>query len=76
MESNLREARKEQIQNKEHFLVVQAARDRAEFERVLKLVLFLYFVAIRYNVNSIQFQKRFPFRLIAFNIYEDLIFRS
>lgn len=35
MENNLREARKEQIQNKEHFLAVQAARDRAEFERVL-----------------------------------------
>jgi len=35
MESHLREARKEQIQNKEHFFAVQAARDRAEFERVL-----------------------------------------
>jgi len=35
MECHLREARKEQIQNKEHFFAVQAARDRAEFERVL-----------------------------------------
>ena len=32
----LREARKDQVRNKEHFLAVQAARDRAEFERVLK----------------------------------------
>ena len=36
MESHLREARKEQIQNKEHFFAVQATKDRAEFERVLK----------------------------------------
>ncbi|XP_068732086.1 cilia- and flagella-associated protein 45-like [Montipora capricornis] len=35
-EQMLREARKDQVRNKEHFLAVQAARDRAEFERVLK----------------------------------------
>ena len=32
----LKNARQEQINNKEHFLAVQAARDRAEFERVLR----------------------------------------
>lgn len=32
----LRAAREVQVKNKEHFLAVQAARDRAEFERVLK----------------------------------------
>ena len=32
----LRRAREDQVKNKEHFLAVQAARDRAEFERVLK----------------------------------------
>ena len=31
----LKHAREEQVRNKEHFLAVQAARDRAEFERVL-----------------------------------------
>jgi len=31
----LRDARQEQVANKGHFLAVQAARDRAEFERVL-----------------------------------------
>ena len=36
MERNLRDARQEQVANKEHFLAVQAARDRAEFEKVLK----------------------------------------
>merc|ERR1712080_660602 len=35
MEKKLRDARQEQVANKEHFLAVQAARDRAEFERVL-----------------------------------------
>ena len=35
-EEMLREARREQVKNKEHFLAVQAARDRVEFERVLK----------------------------------------
>eukprot|EP00794_Sanderia_malayensis_P011169 gene11169-12343_t len=35
LEAMLKEARQEQVQNKEHFLAVQAARDRAEFERVL-----------------------------------------
>ena len=41
MERNLRNARQEQISNKEHFLAVQAKRERAEFERVLKYVLFV-----------------------------------
>jgi hypothetical protein len=31
----LKEARERQVKDKEHFLAVQAARDRAEFERVL-----------------------------------------
>jgi hypothetical protein len=31
----LKEARKRQVKDKEHFLAVQAARDRTEFERVL-----------------------------------------
>lgn len=35
-EEMLRRAREDQVKNKEHFLAVQAARDRAEFERVLK----------------------------------------
>lgn len=35
-EEMLRAAREVQVRNKEHFLAVQAARDRAEFERVLK----------------------------------------
>jgi len=35
MEKSLRDARQEQVANKGHFLAVQAARDRAEFERVL-----------------------------------------
>lgn len=35
-EELLRAARGDQVKNKEHFLAVQAARDRAEFERVLK----------------------------------------
>lgn len=35
-DSMLRVARDEQIRSKEHFLAVQAQRDRAEFERVLK----------------------------------------
>ncbi|XP_072284597.1 cilia- and flagella-associated protein 45 [Pyxicephalus adspersus] len=33
----LRKARLEQVEQKEHFLAVQAQRDRAEFERVLKV---------------------------------------
>lgn len=43
----LRAAREDQVKNKEHFLAVQAARDRAEFERVLKWVplLFLTFTS-------------------------------
>jgi len=32
----LKEAREVQVQNKEHFLAVQAQRERAEFERVLR----------------------------------------
>ena len=35
-EEMLRKAREDQVKNKEHFLAVQAGRDRAEFERVLK----------------------------------------
>ena len=31
-------ARQEQIQHKDHFLAVQAQRDREEFERVLRSV--------------------------------------
>ncbi|XP_046852993.1 cilia- and flagella-associated protein 45-like [Xenia sp. Carnegie-2017] len=34
-EKMLKEARERQVKDKEHFLAVQAARDRAEFERVL-----------------------------------------
>ena len=34
-EEMLRNARAEQVRNKEHFLAVQAQRDRTEFERVL-----------------------------------------
>lgn len=34
-EEMLKYAREDQVKNKEHFLAVQAARDRAEFERVL-----------------------------------------
>ena len=35
-EQMLKIAREEQVQNKEHFLAVQAKRERHEFERVLK----------------------------------------
>lgn len=35
MEKSLKDARQTQVENKEHFLGVQAARDRAEFEKVL-----------------------------------------
>ena len=35
-EAMLKTARENQVKNKEHFLAVQAARDRVEFERVLK----------------------------------------
>merc|ERR1739841_310105 len=35
MEKNLKEARQTQVADKEHFLAVQAARERTEFERVL-----------------------------------------
>lgn len=35
-EEMLRRAREDQVKNKEHFLAVQAGRDRAEFERVLR----------------------------------------
>lgn len=35
-ERNLCDAREEQVRNKEHFLAVQAQRERTEFERVLK----------------------------------------
>ena len=31
----LKDARERQVKDKRHFLAVQAARDRAEFERVL-----------------------------------------
>ena len=37
-EEMLKMARQEQVYDKEHFLAVQAARDRAEFERVLRYV--------------------------------------
>ena len=45
-EKNLRLARQEQIANRDHFLAVQAARDRAEFERVLK-----YDFLLRYQTS-------------------------
>jgi len=35
-EEMLKAARRDQVANKDHFLAVQAARDRAEFERVLE----------------------------------------
>lgn len=35
-EQMLKDARERQVKDKEHFLAVQAACDRAEFERVLK----------------------------------------
>ena len=37
-EDMLIKARQDQIHHKEHFLAVQAQRDREEFERVLRLV--------------------------------------
>ena len=37
-EQMLIKARQDQIHHKEHFLAVQAQRDREEFERVLRLV--------------------------------------
>ena len=35
-EEHLKQARADQVQHKEHFLAVQAARDRTEFDRVLQ----------------------------------------
>lgn len=35
-EASLRKAREEQIKHRDHFMAVEAQRDRAEFERVLK----------------------------------------
>lgn len=35
-EAKLREARLEQVRCKEHFLSIEAGREKAEFERVLK----------------------------------------
>lgn len=46
----LKRARQEQVYNKEHFLAVQAARDRAEFERVLRLVVYLLAFIILLNI--------------------------
>ena len=42
-EAALKIARQDQIYDKEHFLAVQAARDRAEFERVLRYALYLLY---------------------------------
>lgn len=36
LEDSLKQAREVQLKQKEHFLAVQAQRDRAEFERVLR----------------------------------------
>lgn len=38
LEDSLKQARAVQMEQKEHFLAVQAQRERAEFERVLRLV--------------------------------------
>ena len=35
-EEMLKQARADQVQHKKHFLAVQAARDRAEFDQVLE----------------------------------------
>ena len=35
-EEHLKQARADQVQHKDHFLAVQAARDRTEFDRVLQ----------------------------------------
>lgn len=40
MEATLIQARSQQMQQKEHFLAVQAQRERAEFERVLRYLLY------------------------------------
>lgn len=40
MEATLIQARSQQMQQKEHFLAVQAQRERAEFERVLRYILY------------------------------------
>jgi len=36
MDNMMKKARTEQIQSKEHFMAVQAQRERVEFERVLQ----------------------------------------
>ena len=36
LEASLKQARSVQMEQKEHFLAVQAQRERAEFERVLR----------------------------------------
>lgn len=41
MEATLIQARSQQMQQKEHFLAVQAQRERAEFERVLRYLLYI-----------------------------------
>lgn len=35
-EDMLKKAREDQVMHKEHFLAVQAQRDRAQFEKILK----------------------------------------
>jgi len=37
-EATLREARQQQMAQKEHFLAVEAQRERADFERVLRYI--------------------------------------
>jgi hypothetical protein len=43
-EAMLIDARKNQMQQKEHYLAVQAQRERNEFERVLRYVRILMFL--------------------------------
>ena len=51
MEAMLIEARKQQMQEKEHFLAVQAQKDRAEFEHILRWV----FTAIHPQISCFCF---------------------
>ena len=47
------EARQQQVHNKEHFLAVQAQRDREEFNRVLRYI----FAVCSTNIKCSQWEK-------------------
>lgn len=69
MEATLIQARSQQMQQKEHFLAVQAQRERAEFERVLRYL--LYFSVFKATViyDFVEFQT---LKLIWLYCYQNI----